>query len=231
MYAKKDHKRISEDTERISNSIYTLKMTTKGSLSTQRGYQIVYVRRKDHQRISEHTERISNSICTQKRPSKDLWAHKDDTKHLLYHRYITFVYLQWIIWGPFIVILFLSHSNDIIDYNLRDLTLEMIDDTMSVTMNSRTIYPLVHTSTMWQHRTFHQGLWVRVMMLKTTFNNIAVTSLWSALLVEETGVPGENHRPVASHRQTLSHYVVSSTSRLSGIRTHNVSGYRHWLHR
>jgi len=28
---------------------------------------------------------------------------------------------------------------------------------------------------------------------------------------EETGVPGENHRPVASHWQTLSHNVVSST--------------------
>jgi hypothetical protein len=32
---------------------------------------------------------------------------------------------------------------------------------------------------------------------------------WSVLLVEETGVPGENHRPVASHWQTLSHNVVS----------------------
>jgi hypothetical protein len=31
------------------------------------------------------------------------------------------------------------------------------------------------------------------------------------LLVEETGGPGENHRPAASHRQTLSHTVVSST--------------------
>ena len=30
-----------------------------------------------------------------------------------------------------------------------------------------------------------------------------------------------NHRPVASHWQTLSHYVVSSTPRLSMIRTHN----------
>jgi hypothetical protein len=29
-------------------------------------------------------------------------------------------------------------------------------------------------------------------------------------LVEETGVPGENHWPVASHWQTLSHNVVSS---------------------
>jgi len=26
-----------------------------------------------------------------------------------------------------------------------------------------------------------------------------------------TGIPGENHRPVASHLQTLSHDVVSST--------------------
>ena len=32
-------------------------------------------------------------------------------------------------------------------------------------------------------------------------------------MVEETGVPGENHRLVAVHRQTLSHNVVSSTPR------------------
>jgi hypothetical protein len=29
----------------------------------------------------------------------------------------------------------------------------------------------------------------------------------------EARVPGENHRPVASHQQTLSHNVVSSASR------------------
>ena len=45
------------------------------------------------------------------------------------------------------------------------------------------------------------------MVFNATFNNISV------LLVDETGVPRENHRPIASHRQTLSHYVVSSTSR------------------
>jgi hypothetical protein len=33
------------------------------------------------------------------------------------------------------------------------------------------------------------------------------------LLMEETGVPVENHRPVASNWQTLSHNVVSSTLR------------------
>jgi hypothetical protein len=40
---------------------------------------------------------------------------------------------------------------------------------------------------------------VRVMMFKATVNNISVISRWSVLLMEETGVSGENHRPVASH--------------------------------
>ena len=41
--------------------------------------------------------------------------------------------------------------------------------------------------------------WFRLMVLNATFNNISVISWWSDLLVEETGVPGEKHRPVASH--------------------------------
>jgi hypothetical protein len=39
----------------------------------------------------------------------------------------------------------------------------------------------------------------------------SVISWWSVLLVEQTGRSGENQRPVASHRQTLSHNMVSST--------------------
>jgi hypothetical protein len=53
----------------------------------------------------------------------------------------------------------------------------------------------------------------RFMVLNATFNNISFTSLRSVLLVEETGVPGENHWPVASHWQTLSHNAVSRTPR------------------
>ena len=34
------------------------------------------------------------------------------------------------------------------------------------------------------------------MVFNATFNNISVISWWSVLLVEETGVPGENHWPV-----------------------------------
>jgi hypothetical protein len=43
-------------------------------------------------------------------------------------------------------------------------------------------------------------------------------------LVKKTRVPGESHRPVTSHCQTLSHNVVSSTPCLNRILTHNVSG-------
>jgi len=46
------------------------------------------------------------------------------------------------------------------------------------------------------------------MVLNITFNNISAISWGSVLLVEETGGPGENHRPVASHWQTLSHNVA-----------------------
>jgi len=55
------------------------------------------------------------------------------------------------------------------------------------------------------------------MVFNTTFNNISVISWWSVLLVEETGIHGENHRPVTSRWQTLSHNVVSSTPRYEWV--------------
>jgi hypothetical protein len=65
------------------------------------------------------------------------------------------------------------------------------------------------------------------MMFNATFNNISVISWQSVFLVEETG---ENNWPVESHCQALSHNVVLSTPRRSGIWTHNGSGDRQWLH-
>jgi hypothetical protein len=44
-------------------------------------------------------------------------------------------------------------------------------------------------------------------------------------LMEETGVPGENHGPVASRITTLSHNVVSSTP--LNEQGSNFSGDRH----
>ena len=61
------------------------------------------------------------------------------------------------------------------------------------------------------------------MVFNATFNNIVAISWRSGLLMEDTGVHGENHRPAAIHRQTLSHNVVHLA--LSGIRTH-ISGDR-----
>ena len=54
-------------------------------------------------------------------------------------------------------------------------------------------------------------LWFKV--FNATFNNISVISWRSVLFAEETGVPGENPRPVTFNWQTFSHNVVSCTPR------------------
>ena len=66
---------------------------------------------------------------------------------------------------------------------------------------------------------FRGGIWFGFMMYNATFNNISVISWQSILLVGKTGVPGENHRPTASHWQTLPHNNVHPA--LSGIRLTN----------
>ena len=52
-----------------------------------------------------------------------------------------------------------------------------------------------------------------IMVFNATLNNISVVSLRSVCLVKEIEVPGENHRPAASHLNTSSHIIGSSTPR------------------
>jgi hypothetical protein len=54
--------------------------------------------------------------------------------------------------------------------------------------------------------------WLSLLCLTSLSTIFQLISWWSILLVEETGVPEEYHRPVISHWQTLSPNVVSSTS-------------------
>jgi len=51
------------------------------------------------------------------------------------------------------------------------------------------------------------------MVFNAPFNTILAIPCRSVLLVEETRIPCENHWLVASHWQTLSHNVVSSSPR------------------
>jgi hypothetical protein len=55
-------------------------------------------------------------------------------------------------------------------------------------------------SSLHAHETgFLNILGVRVIVFNAVSNTILVISWWPDLLMEETGVPGENHRLVACH--------------------------------
>ena len=42
-------------------------------------------------------------------------------------------------------------------------------------------------------------IWLLVGWFYDVFNTISIILWWSVVLVDETGVPVENHRPAASH--------------------------------
>ena len=77
------------------------------------------------------------------------------------------------------------------------------------------------------HKVCYQKRVFLLVWFNATFNNTSVISWRSVLLVEETGVLTKIHQPAASHWQTLSHNIVSSSPRLCKVRTHNVSGDRY----
>ena len=55
-------------------------------------------------------------------------------------------------------------------------------------------------------------------MFNATFNNISAISWWSVLLVEETGVPGEDHRPVARMYNAL-HTMISENKIITYVKS------------
>jgi hypothetical protein len=69
-----------------------------------------------------------------------------------------------------------------------------------------------------------QGIKVRSMVFNATFNNTSVIWWQSVLLVEETEVPEENHRPVAIQWNLYYIKLYQEYITMSGIETHNISG-------
>jgi hypothetical protein len=68
-------------------------------------------------------------------------------------------------------------------------------------------------------------LWVSIMVFCGTWNNISVISWWQVWLADETGVSGENNRPVASYWNLKLYRTHLAVSR---IRTHNPYDIKLW---
>ena len=84
----------------------------------------------------------------------------------------------------------------------------------------------LHSDTLFRFRAYQSlYLFICLMVLNANFKNISFISWRSVLLVAETGRPEENHLPVVSHCQALSHDVVHLA--LTEIRTQNISGDMH----
>ena len=132
------------------------------------------------------------------------------SKSMICHVHIVIIMKQTI--GNFELKCNLFASSDLIGYYSTILKMWNTWCWQSWLFQTYNSFRLNQLGTFWDFQTMlplcPMVLWF--MVFNATFNNISV-------IVAETGVLERNHRPVASHWQTLSHNVVSRTPPLSSL--------------
>jgi hypothetical protein len=116
-----------------------------------------------------------------------------------------------------------SHLSLIITYMLHFISCVW----RSVHQSKNRFVPLCEQISYWVHCSTENKCFKTLMVcglwwFNATFNNISDILWWSVLLMKETW------RKPPTYRKSLINFIIYH---LSWIRTHNVSGDRHWLHR
>jgi hypothetical protein len=110
----------------------------------------------------------------------------------------------------------ISSTNKTDRHDITVILLKMALNTITLTLAKENYTVTVNHYWKWPK-------WLVGLCYLTPLSTLFLLSLRSVLLMEETGIPEENHEPVASYWQML--YRVHLA--MNGVRTHNFSVDRH----
>jgi hypothetical protein len=126
---------------------------------------------------------------------------------------------EWHVKEPWQQVLLSNSSSRVVDdVPLQSRTLLHRSNIPFLTCGNKSIHQYIYLSTIRPdifliYMFKYNVLWLVLLICNSTINTISVYRGDELFFFMATGVSGENHRSDASHWQTLSHKIVSSTPR------------------